>query len=359
MTLPASLPDNDLLLRAIEGLKVPRAPVWMMRQAGRSDPEYLAYRERAALPLGQLFRSPEHAIHISLLPRRFGVDAIIIFQDILTPLAPMGAVFEFTPGPNLAGPLRHERQIRSLRSYDPGDALGFFSESIRGVLHQLGGELPLLGFAGAPFTLAAFLIEGKSPGRMEHTLAMAREQPEAFESLMQQLTAMTIDYLNFQAEAGVHAVQLFESVGDQIPRDLYEAYAHPSHQKIFAGLKAGLPGILFVRESPFPEMMMDSGATVLSVGAGTSLKALLEQSGGRFTVQGNVDNRLLVEGTPADVEQAVRDCLAETGGQSHILNLNHGLLPDTPFENVLAFVNAGKNNPAAAGLEDQPGTVTQ
>ncbi|MCH8075007.1 MAG: uroporphyrinogen decarboxylase family protein [SAR324 cluster bacterium] len=351
MTPAAPLPENDLLLRAIEGHLVPRAPVWMMRQAGRSDPEYLAYRERAGLPLEVLFRSPEHAMAISLLPRRFGVDAIIIFQDILTPLAPMGAVFEFTPGPNLAEPLRHERQIGDLRAYQPGDALGFFAESIRGVLGELGGELPLLGFAGAPFTLAAFLIEGKSPGRMERTLAMAREQPAAFERLIDRLTTMTIDYLNFQAEAGVHAVQLFESVGDQIPRDLYETHAHPSHQRIFAGLKAGLPSILFVRESPFPELMMDSGAAVLSVGAGTSLKALLEQGAGRFAVQGNVDNRLLVEGTPEDVAKAVRSCLAETGGRSHILNLSHGLLPETPFENVLAFVQAARDTPSAAYLE--------
>ena len=358
MTLATSVPDNDLLLRAIEGDLVPRAPVWMMRQAGRSDPEYLAYRERAGLPLGELFRSPEHAIAISLLPRRFGVDAIIIFQDILTPLAPMGAVFEFTPGPSLAEPLRHEGQIGDLRAYQPSDALGFFAQSIRGVLGELGGELPLLGFAGAPFTLAAFLIEGKSPGRMERTLAMAREQPDAFGRLIGLLTTMTIDYLNFQAEAGVHVVQLFESVGDQIPRDLYETYAHPSHQRIFAGLRAGLPGILFVRESPFPDLMMDSGAAVLSMGAGTSLKALLARGAGRFAVQGNVDNRLLVEGTPRDVAEAVRTCLAETGGRSHILNLSHGLLPETPFENVLAFVQAARNTPATAFPENKSEAAT-
>ena len=342
-------PKNDLLLRAARGLPVPRAPVWMMRQAGRSDPEYLAYRERAGLALGELFRSAEHAISISLLPRRFGVDALIIFQDILTPLAPMGAVFHFTPGPNLAEPLRHASQVEALRAYDPAAALDFFRQSIQGVLAELDGELPLLGFAGAPFTLAAFLIEGKSPGALENTLAFAREQPKVFGTLMDRLTDMTVDYLNFQVEAGVHAVQLFESVGDQIPRDLYEAFAQPSHENIFARLRPGPVSILFVRESPFPDLMLRSGAEVLSVGAGASLPGLLKAGGGRIAVQGNVDNRLLVTGTPEEVERAVRDCLAQTGGQSHILNLNHGLLPDTPFENVLAFVRAALETPAPSG----------
>lgn len=340
--------QNDLLLRAINHQPVPRAPVWMMRQAGRSDPEYRAYRERAGLSLFDLFRSPEHAVRISLLPRRFGVDAIIIFQDILTPLEPLGAVFQFTPAPRLAEPLRTRDHVAALRPYDPHRPLGFIADSIRGVLGELDGALPVIGFAGAPFTLAAFLIEGQSPGEgMPHTLALLREQPVVFGGLVERLTAMTIDYLNFQGEAGVHAVQLFESVGNQIPREAYEAFVQPSHERIFAGLRPQLPAILFVRDSPFPDLMLKSGAAVLSVGRDTSLREMLAMGGGRVAVQGNVDNRLLAEGSPADVEAAVKACLAEAGGRGHILNLNHGLLPETPFENVLRFVQTARQTPAS------------
>jgi uroporphyrinogen decarboxylase len=334
---------NDLFFRAVNHLPVPRVPVWMMRQAGRSDPEYLAYRERAGLDLHALFRHAGHATAISLLPRRIGVDAIILYQDILTPLEPMGADFRFAPGPQLAEPIRRADQVRALRAFDPPERLGFISESIRGVLGELSGALPLLGFAGAPFTLAAFLIHGKSPmGGLAETLGFAREQPEAFGNLIERLTDMTAAYLRFQIASGVHAVQLFESVGDLIPRAEYERYVQPSHQRILAALPPEVPAILFVKGSPFPELMLDSGAGVLSVGERASLGDLLRRGGGRIAVQGNVDNRLLVQGSPADIDAAVAACIADSGGRGHILNLNHGLLAETPFANVQRFVEAAK-----------------
>ncbi|HKI99908.1 MAG TPA: uroporphyrinogen decarboxylase family protein [bacterium] len=356
MALVYPLPSlkNDLLLRAINRMPVPHVPVWMMRQAGRADPEYRAYREHAGLPLFDLFRAAEHAIPITLLPQRFGVDALIIFQDILTPLEPMGAVFDFAPGPQLAEPIRTAAQVAALRHREPAGQLPFVGATIEGVLARLDGALPLLGFAGAPFTLAAFMIEGRSPGQaMPHTIALAREHPQVFGDLIERLTEMTAAYLSYQGTRGVHAVQLFESVGDQIPRDLYERFAQPSQQRIFAALPRDLPAILFVRESPFPELMLESGAAVLSVGRSVSLGGLLARGAGRIAVQGNVDNRLLVEGDGDAVEAAVRACIAEAGGPGHILNLNHGLLPDTPFENVLRFVRAAHETPApgAAGAE--------
>ncbi len=350
MHFPLPPLKNDLLLRAINRQPVPRVPVWMMRQAGRADPEYRAYRERAGLPLFDLFRSPAHAIPISLLPARFGVDAVILFQDILTPLAPMGAVFDFVPGPSLAQPIRSAAQVRALKPCDPPRQLGFVGETIRGVLAELDGALPLIGFAGAPFTLAAFLIEGHSPGRgMPACLELARGQPALFGELIERLTDMTVAYLNEQAACGVHAVQLFESIGDLIPRDLYERFAQPSHRRIFAALPATLPGILFVKGSPFPERMLESGAAVLSVGRNVALGELLRRGAGRIAVQGNVDNRVLADGDGAAVEAAVRACIAETGGRGHILNLNHGLLPETPFENVLRFIQVAHDTPLPAG----------
>ncbi len=355
MPVGAALATDHLLLRAIRNEPVPRVPVWLMRQAGRSDPEYRAYRDRAGLGLHELFRSPEHAIALSLLPQRFGVDAIIMYQDILTPLEPLGADFQFAPGPVLAEPVRHAADIARLRPYDVAAGLPYIAEEIRGLKRALGGALPLLGFAGAPFTLAAFMIEGASPGigaatgpgAMAHTLAFAAEQPRAFEGLLGLLTTLAVDYLNLQIACGVDAVQVFESVGDQIPRPLYERYAQPAQQRIFGSLQGGVPGILFVRGSPNLDLMQASGAAVLSVAQGVSLRGLLRagataDGGQRWTVQGNVDNRILATGSPAQVRDAVRRCLADSGGRGHILNLSHGLLPETPFENVLAFIEAAK-----------------
>jgi uroporphyrinogen decarboxylase len=315
----------------------------MMRQAGRSDPEYLAYRERVGLSLYELFRSPEHAVPISLLPRRIGVDAIIIYQDILTPLEPLGAVFYFTPGPVLSDPIRSAGQVDQLTAFDPSRRLGFFQTAIQGALRELDGELPLLGFAGGPFTLAAFMIEGKSPPlELPNTLVFLRDQPQAFSKLMDLLTTMTVEYLTFQGAAGAHAVQLFESLGDRVSREIYETHIQPSHQRIFSRLPDSLPSILFVRDSPFPDLMLDSGADAVSLGSKTSLKEIQERARGRIAVQGNVDNRLLVTGTPEEIARATVSCLKETGGQGHILNLSHGLLPETPFENVLSFVRTAR-----------------
>lgn len=341
MSYPLPQLANDLLLRAINRRPVPRVPAWLMRQAGRSDPQYLDYREKAGLGLYELFRSPEHAVPISLLPRRIGVDAIIMFQDILTPLTPMGADFNFTPGPLLAEPIRTVAQAEALRSYDVPRALGFVGETIAGLLRELDGELPLLGFAGAPFTLAAFLIEGKSPSPgMEAVLRFAEEEPRSFARLIDVLTEVTIAYLNYQIDQGVHAVQLFESIGDRIPRDLYRAHAQRSHERIFSSLRPHVPGILFVKDSPYPELMLESGAAVLSIGEQTPLAAILDKGG---VVQGNVANELLANGTPEDVEKAVVECLRVGGGVGHILNLGHGILAHTPFENVQRFIQAARS----------------
>jgi uroporphyrinogen decarboxylase len=345
-----NLSQNSLFMRALRREPVPRVPVWLMRQAGRCDPAYRAYRERVGLSLHQLFRDAEHATALSLLPRRFGVDAIILYQDILTPLEPMGADFDFSPGPALAAPVRSEDGVRALGAFDPGAALPFIRQEIATIRRALGGELPLLGFAGAPFTLAAFLIEGESPAAMPRTLAFAAEQPRAFQELMARLTRMTVDYLNYQAECGADAVQLFESVGDVIPAPLYERYAQPSHEQIMAGLRPGLPAILFVKGSPFPEAMARTGAAAVSVSHTADLRRILASA--PVAVQGNVDNRTLAQGTAEEVAAAVRACIAQGGGRGHILNLNHGVLPETPFENVLAFIAAARSvtfPPPAAG----------
>jgi uroporphyrinogen decarboxylase len=330
---------NDLLLRAARGQRTERTPVWLMRQAGRFDPEYRRIRESCGLPLEDMFRTPELAAEITLLPRRFGVDGLVFFQDILTPLAPMGAPFVFRPGPVLERPIRTERDVEALRSFDPREELPFVAETLRLLDAEVGDELPVLGFAGAPFTMATFMIEGASHGgRLGRTRAMAREAPHLMHALLTRLADMTVDYLRMQAECGADALQLFESVADVMTDAEYREFAHPYHARIFAGVGPAVPRILFVKERDCIDLMAASGADVLSVGSGVDLASVRSRAGGRVAVQGNVDNRLVRDGTPEEVERAVRRCLRAGRHHGHVLNMSHGLFKDTPVENVVRLI---------------------
>ena len=351
---------NDLLLRASRYLPVERVPVWMMRQAGRSDPLYRQIREKLNLPLERLFRTcpvpmshtdVEHAVKISLLPKRIGVDAIIVYKDILTPLSPMGAHFRFSPGPVLSQPIRKQSQVEALKPLDePPVQLEYTGHVIRSLRETLNGELPLVGFAGAPLTLAFFLIAGESPMKKGAGISekatpvfeMMDEAPELLHNLLNKLTAMTIEYLNYQISKGAQIVQLFESIADVLSREMYEKFAFPYHQRIFAELNSDAPGILFAKECSYVDLMHQSGADVLSIGKCVDLRKAKTEIGGSVAFQGNVDNDILRDGTCADITEAVRTCLEQGGKTGHILNLSHGLHRDTPFENVKHFVNIAK-----------------
>ena len=333
---------NDRLLRVLNHLPVDRVPVWLMRQAGRTDPEYCQLRKNDGRALEELFEDPEIAIKISLLPKRLGVDAIIMFQDILTPLTPLGADFRFAPGPVLEKPVRTLAQVKALRGLDPEKQLQTVSQILRGLNAELNGELPVLGFAGSPMSLAFFMIAGSSPNRkLDEVLAFVEEQPEITQALLGHLTEMTVDYLNFQIASGADAVQLFESFADVIPLEVYKKYVQPAQEIIFSSLAPSAPSILFTKESPHLDLMLRSGASVLSVGSCINL-AEAKKRAPDVIFQGNVDNRILAEGTPEEITEAVRKCFDQSGRMNHILNLNHGLLERTPFENVQHFVNVAK-----------------
>jgi uroporphyrinogen decarboxylase len=337
-----SVIKNDRLLRVLNHLPVDRVPVWMMRQAGRTDPEYNQLKKNDGRALEKLFADPEIAIKISLLPKRLGVDAIIMFQDILTPLTPAGAEFHFAPGPILEKPVRTMAQVKALRAFDPGVHLQSVSQSLKGLNAELKGELPVLGFAGSPMSLAFFMIAGRSPNqKLAEVLAFLEEQAEITQALLDWLTVMTVDYLNFQIASGAHAVQLFESFADVIPLEIYKKFVQPTHEKIFSALATTTPSILFTKESPHLDLMLQSGASVLSVGNCIDLEHAQKQAP-EMIFQGNVDNKILADGTKADITQAIQKCFEQTGRKNHILNLNHGLLERTPFENVQHFVNAAK-----------------
>jgi len=337
-----SVLKNDRLLRILNHLPVDRVPVWIMRQAGRTDPQYCQLRKNDGRALEKLFADPEIAIKISLLPKRLGVDAIIMFQDILTPLTPMGAGFHFAPGPILEKPVRTMAQVKALRLPDPETELRTVAQILSGLKTELSGELPVLGFAGSPMSLALFLIAGSSPNRkLEEVLAFIKEQPAITEALLELLTEMTVDYINFQMASGADAVQLFESFAEVIPLEIYKKFVQPTHEKIFSSLSPNAHSILFTKESPHLDLMLQSGASVLSVGNCIDL-AQAKKRAPKMIFQGNVDNQILADGTKEEITQAVRKCFEQSGRKNHILNLNHGLLERTPFENVQHFVDVAK-----------------
>jgi uroporphyrinogen decarboxylase len=330
---------NDLVVRAARGERTPRTPIWLMRQAGRTDPEYLRLRAESGLALQDLFSHPEWASRISLLPRRIGVDAIIYFQDILTPLGPMGAPFVFAPGPKLAEPIRSREQIDALRTFDCAVELPFIPDILGRIGQELDGAMPVLGFAGAPLTLAVFLIEGSSfGGEANAALAFMRERPDDLHALLETLTLVTIEYLHLQIDAGIAAWQLFESAAHLLSVEEYEAFALPYQQRIFNALRGLTPSIMFAREWEDLVTLKASGADILSLPSTVSIADARSELGVDTRVQGNLDNRLLMEGQWPEIELAAGTCLREGDRTGHIFNLSHGLLSETPFEHVTKLV---------------------
>ena len=296
MRFPIPSLQNDLLFRVINGLEVPRVPVWMMRQAGRTDPNYLRLRQQDGRPLEQLFDDVECSVHISLLPKRIGIDAIIMFQDILTPLTPMGMPFRFCPGPLAETPVQTLEQVNALKIPQAKD-FAITGQIIQGIQDELSGELPLLGFAGAPLTLAFFMIAGQSPtAQLSDILQFIEENPQIIVPLLDRLTEMTIEYLNYQIDQGVHAIQLFESFANVLPTSLYEQLALPTHQRIFHALPHSTPKIIFAKEFAEVNLLFASGADILSVGKCVHLKEWLPRLPNHIIIQGNIDNVLLRDG---------------------------------------------------------------
>jgi len=306
-----------------------------MRQAGRTDPAYLALRASDGRPLEQLFSDPVVATEVSLLPKRLGIDAIIFFQDILTPLTPLGCPFVFRPGPVTEAPIRSGEQIERLAEFDVRAELPFVGETLERIQERLAGEMPVLGFAGAPLTLAVFMIEGKSFGASaEVALQFMAEAPEVVHSLLEKLTEMTIAYLKYQIESGAFAVQLFESAANLLTPYHYKEFALPYQQRIFEALRGLAPTIMFAREWERVEDLAASGADILSLPSSISIADARAVVGEERVVQGNLSNRLLCDGSKEQIEEAARAVVASGGCRGHIFNLDHGLLRETPYENI-------------------------
>lgn len=326
---------NDLFMRAVRNETLLRPPVWMMRQAGRTDPEYLALKEKTNKSLEELFRDPAIATEVSLLPKRLGIDAIIYFQDILTPLAPMGCEFLFRPGPITEHPIRSRADIDRLKLYPMEAHLNFIGETFDRLYTTLAGEMPVLGFAGSPLTLAVFMIEGKSFGaKAEKALDFIQNHPEDTHVLLEKLTQMTIAYLEYQIASGAAAVQLFESAAFLLTPEQYHEFALPYQQRIFNALRGKVPTIQFAREWDLLSDLGAAGADIVSLPSSVTIHEARQVLGDDQIVQGNLSNRLLCEGSFAEIEAAARACVESGQHRGHIFNLDHGLLRETPYENI-------------------------
>jgi uroporphyrinogen decarboxylase len=307
-----------------------------MRQAGRWDPDF--NRLRAGQSFYEFSENVEGAARASLLPRRFGVDAIILFYDITTLPVAMGLPFTLRPaqGPVPDRPVRTLADVERLDREPTPESYEHIRQLLKLVRQELRGELPVIVFAGAPFTVATYCIgTGKD---MAATRRFAAEQPHVWEELLERLTAATVGFLGTLVSEGADLYQLFDSWAGMLAADEYLRWAQPRHGAVFEGVR-GVPRILFVKECPYLEQMTASGADVVSLGRRQDLAAARRRYPD-LVFQGNVDERVLRTGTPEEVVRATRQCVAEGGGRQHIVNLNHGVDRSTPVANFEAYVRA-------------------
>jgi uroporphyrinogen decarboxylase len=340
---------KELFLRACRCQPVDRVPVWMMRQAGRYLPEYQAVRAKHSFL--EICKTPELAAEVSLQPfRTLGVDAIIVFSDILVVAEAMGMKLDVPDsGPVLADPIRDAAAVRRLGEFDPDRETRFVGDAIRAICKDAGPEVPVIGFAAAPWTLACYMIEGQTRGDVSTAKRTLADEPQLVRELTDHIARATSCYLQSQIAAGASVVQLFDTWAGELSPAEYEEFEVPATQSIFGALAgAGVPRILFARGSVrILRAMAKTGADALSVDWHTDLADARRELGTRIALQGNVDPSVLlgpIEGVRLAAEQAVE----KTGGVGHILNLGHGILPNTPVENARAFVQAGQKAPVTA-----------
>ncbi len=330
--------SSHLLIRAARGEVVERPPVWAMRQAGRWDPEFNRWRQGKSFY--EFSEDVELAARASLSPRRFGVDAIILFYDITSLPVAMGLPFTLRPhvGPWPDQPIRSLDDVRRLSPRPEPTRFRHILDLLRRVKDELQEDLPVIVFAGAPFTVASYCLgTGKD---LEETRRFAESQPQTWDALLHRLSEATVHFLNVLIREGADIYQLFDSWAGALRFDEYERWSASYHRRIFAEV-AEVPRILFVKECPYLEVMCQSGADVVSLGTRHDLAAARREFP-HLVFQGNVDQELLRCGTPEQVAEATRRCVQAGGGQRHIVNLNHGCDPGTRVENFEAFVRAVK-----------------
>lgn len=332
---------NERFLRACRREPVDATPVWFMRQAGRYMPEYRAIREKYSLL--EICQHPELAAEVTLQPvRALAVDAAILFADILLPVIPLGLGLEFAKGegPVIGKPVRTLEDVRVLNPVDAETGLGYVMEAIRLLRSELNG-IPLIGFCGAPFTVASYIIEGGSSREFLKTKTMMYSAPEVFHALMEKLSVVLSDYLVAQIRAGAQAVQVFDSwVGTLSPQD-YKTFVLPYSQKVLEDAKAeNVPVIHFgTNTTTLLPLMKRAGGDVIGLDWRIPLDDGWSLLGEDVAVQGNLDPALLFAPS-SELKTRVHDILRRADGRpGHIFNLGHGILQNTPVDNVKAVVD--------------------
>ncbi len=336
---------NDLFLRACHRLPVERTPIWLMRQAGRYMPEYRALRKKAG-DFVSFYKNVELAVEATILPRKLlGVDASIIFSDILTPLESIGMVFEFREGegPVFLNPIEKPDDVIKLKPFKKEDVY-YVGEIIKGVNRVLQREIPTIGFCGAPFTLAAYMIEGRTSRDFKKAKTFMYEYPDAFKELLDKLADMLIDYLNFQIESGADALQIFDSWGGYLSPDDYREFALPPIKKIIKHVKRDYQPIIHFTKgvAGFFDDMITSGADVYSVDWMIDLKDVKEKLKGKAAAQGNLDPIVLYASEEVIREKAISILKKWGNDTGHIFNLGHGLMPDMEVKKVKYLVDVVK-----------------
>jgi uroporphyrinogen decarboxylase len=319
----------------------PYTPIWLMRQAGRYMKEYRALRKKYSFL--EMCKNPRLAAEVTLQPiGQFQVDAAIIFADILLPLEPMGIELEFAKdeGPVFQHPIREMEQVERLRIIEPEEDLPFLMEAIRIVRKDLDGRIPLIGFAGAPFTLASYIIEGGHSKNYTLTKGMMYQGRPAWDRLMEKLAEVLIRYLNAQIQAGAQALQLFDSwVGCLSPTD-YETYVLPYSRKVIEGIDKSVPLIHFATtSSTLLERMKQAGGDVIGIDWRVDLGEAWSRIGYDVAIQGNLDPVILLSSVDLIEKEVKRILQSAEGRPGHIFNLGHGILPNTPVDNVAALVD--------------------
>ena len=322
MNGPQTAPTRkSLFLRACRGESVERVPVWMMRQAGRYLPEYRELRQKH--PFLEVCKTPDLAVEVSLQPfRRLGVDVVIVFSDILIPAEAMGMALEVNDaGPSLPCPIREAAQVDALKDFDPEQETRFVPDAIRGICRAVGPDVPVVGFAAAPWTLACYMIEGRSREGFPTAKSFLFQEPRLMRALLGKIARATGRYLKAQIAAGASAVQLFDTWCGELSRCDYQEFALPATQLLIAELgERGVPVILYTKGSTYLlREVAQAGADVLSVDWRVDLAELRRDLGSRIALQGNVDPCVLLG--PADgIRAAVQEAIEKTVGVGHILN---------------------------------------
>ena len=334
--------SEKLVIKAARGETVERTPIWLMRQAGRYLPEYHMVKKKAGGFLG-LCKIPEYGVEVTLQPiRRFGFDAAILFSDILIPAEAMGIDLQFSPGPVIGNPVRSHADLKKLRVPEPLESLHFVLDIIAALKSELPRETTLIGFAGAPYTVASYLVEeNASKGSFLGMRRLIYEDPDLAQGLIEKIEQTTQKYLQAQVDAGAEVLQLFDSSAGHLPPELYGRFAFEPSSRVIQSLRnKGVPIIYFAPGAMnCLQIMKNIGADVIGIDWRISLNTARAELGEKIAVQGNLDPACLLGARDGIREQIQQALAANAGLPGHIFNLGHGVLPQTPVANVEVLVD--------------------